>query len=121
MNHQAETKEPEHPAEVRQLPIITVNVNEVSLFVRGRTGPRSKALGWAGLGLKWDRDRQRWKGPLSLKTLRALNKWLEVRLTYWAKKAMEEMELAEEKRAKYLAGKAQAQGQARTAQTKAQA
>lgn len=48
MNHQAETKEPEHPAEVRQLPIITVNVNEVSLFVRGRTGPRSKALGWAG-------------------------------------------------------------------------
>lgn len=107
-NHQVEQKEPEHAAEVRQLPVIVVNVNDVSLFVKGQTGPRAKALGWQGLGLKWDRDRQRWKGPLSLKTLRALNKWPEVRLNHWAQKAMEEMETAEQKRNEYLAAKAQA-------------
>jgi len=85
---------------------IFVGVRDVSIVVSGHTRPRAKALGFDGLGLKWDRDRQEWHGPLSLKNLAILERWPEVELSAEAKQAMESFREAAAKRDSYYAARA---------------
>ena len=77
------------PTQLITLPGIRVDVYDIHIFVSGRTGPRAYALGFKGLGFKWDRDKQRWKGPLKLSNLRILDKWPEVELSPKAQEAQE--------------------------------
>ena len=72
--------------------IITVDVKDLSIIVKGRTAPRAGALGYKGLGFKYDRDRNRWRGRLTLFNLRILSKWPEVMLSNEACQAIEEFE-----------------------------
>lgn len=83
--------------------IITVDVKDLSIIVKGRTGPRAKVLGYGGLGFKWDRDRNRWRGRLTLFNLRILSKWPEVMLSNEARQAIEEFEQAQAKREAHMA------------------
>ena len=91
---------------VKTLPRIFVDVREVEIVVKGQTGPRSRALGFHGLGLKWNRDRQHWYGPLTLKNLAILDRWPEVELSAEAKQAMESFREAAAKRDSYYAARA---------------
>ena len=83
--------------------IITVDVKDLSIIVRGRTAPRAGALGYKGLGFKYDRDRNRWRGRLTLFNLRILSKWPEVMLSNEARQAIEEFEQAQAKREAHMA------------------
>jgi len=86
---------------IKIFPGIRVDAYDIHIFVSGRTGPRVCALGFKGLGFKWDRDKQRWKGPLKLSNLKILDKWPEVELSPKAQEALETFEKAEEKRLMY--------------------
>jgi len=83
--------------------IITVDVKDLSIIVKGRTSPRAKVLGYGGLGFKWDRDRNRWRGRLTLFNLRILSKWPEVMLSNEARQAIEKFEQAQAKRGAHMA------------------
>jgi len=96
------------PQPLKALPAIFVDVRDVSIIVSGRTGPRAKALGFNGLGLKWNRDRQTWYGPLSLKNLAILDRWPEVELSAEAAEKMEAFRVAAAKREQYQQQKARA-------------
>jgi len=39
--------------------------------IENRACPGVKVLGFEGMQFKWDRDRQKWYGPISLKNLEA--------------------------------------------------
>ena len=82
---------------------ITVDVKDLSIIVKGRTAPRAGALGYKGLGFKYDRDRNRWRGRLTLFNLRILSKWPEVILSNEARQAIEEFEQAQAKREAQMA------------------
>ncbi len=92
-------------AQVKSLPRIFVNVRDVKIIVSGQTRPRARALGYDGLGLKWNRDRQTWYGPLSLKNLAILDRWPEVELSAEAREAMEKFRIAAAKREAYYAAR----------------
>ena len=62
-------------------PSIFVAVRDLTLIVSGKTRQRCKALGFEGMHFKWDRDRQKWYGPISLKNLEAVDRWPEVELS----------------------------------------
>ena len=94
--------------QLKTIPRIKVDVYDIHIFVSGRTGPRAYALGFKGLGFKWDRDKQRWKGPLKLSNLRILDKWPEVERSPKAQEALETFEKAEEKRLMYQSQKVKA-------------
>ena len=97
----------QQPLKLRSL--IFVSVRDVSIVVSGHTRLRAKALGFYGLGLKWDRDQQQWYGPLSLKNLAILERWPEVELSAEAREEMEAFRRsAEKKAANYAARKAKA-------------
>jgi len=85
----------------KTISIIFVNVRDVSIIVSGHTGPRAKALGFNGLGLKWNRDQQTWYGPLNLKNLATLDRWPEVELSAEAIESMEAFRTAAAKRERY--------------------
>lgn len=89
--------------QVKTLPRIFVDVQDVKIVVKGKTGPRSRALGFHGLGLKWNRDHKQWYGPLSLKNLAILDRWPEVELSAEARQAMEDFREAAAKRDSYYA------------------
>ena len=65
------------PLRLKTLPVIFVAVRDLTLIVSGKTRKRCKALGFEGWHFKWDRDRQKWYGPVSLKNLEALDGWPE--------------------------------------------
>ena len=91
---------------LKTLPVIFVAVRDVSIIVSGKTRHRCKALGFDGLGLKWNRDSQTWYGSLSLKNLAVLDRWPEVELSAEAKKEMETLRAAVAKRDSYYAARA---------------
>jgi hypothetical protein len=89
------------PLRHKTLPVIFVAVRDVSIIVSGKTRQRSKALGFEGMGFKWDRDRQQWYGPLSLRSLEALDRWPEVELSPEAQQALCAFQEAARKRREY--------------------
>ncbi len=91
--------------QVKTLPRIFVDVREVEIVVKGQTGPRAKALGFNGLGLKWNRDKQYWYGPLNLKNLAILDRWPEVELSAEARAEMEAFRKSVAKRETYYAAR----------------
>ena len=68
---------PPHPLRLKAPPAIFVAVQDLTITVKGQTRPRYRALGYGGMRFKWDRDRQQWYGPLTLKNLEALERWPE--------------------------------------------
>jgi len=66
--------------QMRTLPLIFVRIRDMNIIVSGKTRQRCKALGFEGMQFKWDRDRQKWYGPISLKNLEALGRWQEAEL-----------------------------------------
>lgn len=88
---------PRHKA----LPLIFVAVRDVSIIVKGKTWPRARALGFEGMRFKWDRDRQHWRGPLTLRNLEALNSWPEAELSLEARQAIENFREAARKQREY--------------------
>ena len=65
------------PLRLKTLPVIFVAVQDLTLIVSGKTRQRCRDLGFEGMHFKWDRDRQKWYGPVSLKNLEALDGWPE--------------------------------------------
>jgi len=96
------------PPLLKPLPVIFVAVRDLSIIVSGRTRHRYKALGFEGMGFKWDRDRQQWYGPLTLRNLATLDRWPEVELSAEATEAMEAFRTAAAKRKQYQQQKARA-------------
>jgi len=86
---------------LKALPIIFVAVQDLTITVKGQTRPRYRALGYEGMQFKWDRDRQQWYGPLTLKNLEALERWPEAVLSPEARQAMEEFRKAARKHREY--------------------
>jgi len=91
----------QHPPSLKAPPIIFVAVQDLTITVKGQTRPRYRALGYEGMQFKWDRDRQQWYGPLTLKNLEALEGWPEAELSPEARQAMEEFRKAARKRRVY--------------------
>ena len=89
------------PLRLKTLPVIFVAVQDLTLIVSGKTRQKCKALGFEGMQFKWDRDRQRWCGPISRKNLEALARWPEVELSPEARQALDEFREAERKRREY--------------------
>ena len=89
------------PLRLKTLPVIFVAVRDLTLIVSGKTRQRRKALGFEGMCFKWDRDRQKWYGPISLKNLEALDRWPEVELSPEARQALGELQEAERKWREY--------------------
>ncbi len=73
---------------LKTLPVIFVAVQDLTLIVSVKTSQRCKALGFEGMHFKWDRDRQKWYGPISLKNLEALDRWPEAELSTEARQAL---------------------------------
>ena len=76
-------------------------MQDLTITVKGQTRPRYRALGYEGMQFKWDRDRQQWYGPLTLKNLEALERWTEAELSPGARQAMEELRKAARRRREY--------------------
>jgi hypothetical protein len=93
---------------LKTLPVIFVEVCDLSIIVRGKTRHRCKALGFEGMRFKWDRDRQQWCGPLTLRNLAILDRWPEVELSAEARESMEAFREAAAKRKQYQQQKARA-------------
>ena len=89
------------PLRLKTLPVIFVAVQDLTLIVSGKTRRRCKALGFEGMHFKWNRDRQNWHGPISLKKLEALDRWPEAELSPEARQALDEFREAERKRQEY--------------------
>ena len=92
---------PPHLPRLKAPPSIFVAVRDLTITVKGQTGTRYRALGYEGMHFKWDRDRQQWYGPLTLKNLEALEKWPEVELSPEARQAMEDFQKAEWRRREF--------------------
>jgi hypothetical protein len=89
------------PLRPKASPVIFVAVWDLTLIVRGKTPQRYKALGFEGMQFKWDRNRQQWYGPLSLRNLETLDRWPEVALSPEARQALDELRAAERRRREY--------------------
>jgi len=92
---------PPHPPRLKAPPSIFVAVRDLTITLKGQTRPRYKALGYEGMQFKWDRDRQQWYGPLTLKNLEALESWPEAELSPEARQAMDEFRKAARRRREY--------------------
>ena len=92
---------PPHPPRLKPPPAIFVAVRDLTITVKGQTRPRYKALGYEGMQFKWDRDRQQWYGPLTLKNLEALERWPEAELSTEALQALGGFRDAARRRKKY--------------------
>lgn len=90
-----------HPPRLKALPSIFVAVQDLTITVKGQTRPRYGALGYEGMHFKWDRDRQQWYGPLTLKNLETLERWTEAELSPEARQAMDELRKAARKRREF--------------------
>jgi hypothetical protein len=89
------------PPRPKASPVIFVAVWDLTLIVSGKTRQSYKALGFERMQFKWDRDRQQWYGPLSLRNLEALDRWPEVELFSEARQAFEEFRKAARRRLEY--------------------
>jgi hypothetical protein len=89
------------PPRPKASPVIFVAVWDLTLIVSGKTRQRYKALGFEGMQFKWDRDRQQWYGPLSLRNLEAFDSWPEVELSTEAREALEDFLEAARRRREY--------------------
>ena len=87
--------------QLKTLPVIFVAVRDLTLIVSGKTRRRCKALGFEGMHFKWDRDRQKWYGPVNLKNMKALDRWPEAELSPEARQALGEFREAERRRREY--------------------
>ena len=92
---------PPHPPRLKAPPSIFVAVQDLTITVKGQTRPRYSALGYEGRQFKWDRDRQQWYGPLTLKNLEVLVRWPEAELSPEARQAMDEFRKAASRRREY--------------------
>ena len=92
---------PPHPPRLKAPPAIFVAVRDLTITVKGQTRPRCRALGYEEMHFKWDRDRQQWYGPLTLKNLEALGRWPEAELSPEARQALEEFRKAARRRREY--------------------
>ena len=90
-----------HLPRLKAPPAIFVAVQDLIITVKGQTRTRYRALGYEGMQFKWDRDRQQWYGPLTLKNLEALEKWPEAELSPEARQAMDELRKAARRRREY--------------------
>ena len=90
-----------HLPRLKAHPSIFVAVRDLTITVTGQTRPRYRALGYEGMQFKWDRDRQQWYGPLTLKNLEALERWPEAELSPEARQAMDELQKAARRRREY--------------------
>jgi len=90
-----------HPPRLKAPPAIFVAVWDLTITVKGQTRPRYRALGYEGMQFKWDRDRQQWYGPLTLKNLEALERWPEAELSPEALQALGELRKAVRKRREF--------------------
>ena len=88
------------PPLLKPHPSIFVAVQDLIITVKGQTRPRYGALGYEGMHFKWDRDRQQWYGPLTLKNLETLERWPEAELSIEALQALGELRKAVRKRRK---------------------
>lgn len=59
------------------------------IVVSGQTWERRKVLGFAGLGMKWKREKKVWEKLCCHKDLAELETWPEVALSHEAKEQME--------------------------------
>ena len=91
---------PPHPPRLKAPPAIFVAVRDLTITVKGQTRPRCRALGYEEMQFKWDRDRQQWYGPLTLKNLETLERWPEAELSIEALQALGELRKAVRKRRK---------------------
>ena len=89
-----------HPPRLKPPLSIFVAVRDLTITVKGQTRPRYRALGYEGIHFKWDRDRQQWYGPLTLKNLEALESWPEAELSPEALQALGELRKVVRKRRK---------------------
>jgi hypothetical protein len=78
------------PLRPKTLHVIFVAGQDLTLIVSVKTRRRCKALGFDGMHFKWDRDRQKWYGPISLENLEALDSWPEAELSPEARLAVDE-------------------------------
>jgi len=92
---------PPHLPRLKAPPAIFVAVQDLTITVKGQTRTRYRALGYEGMQFKWDRDRQQWYGPLTLKNLEALVRWTEAELSSEARQAMDEFREAARRRREY--------------------
>ena len=90
-----------HPPRLKAPPAIFVAVQDLTITVKGQTRTRYRALGYEGMQFKWDRDRQQWYGPLTLKNLEALERWPEAELSPEARHAMDDLQEAARRREYY--------------------
>lgn len=96
---------PPHLPRRKAPPAIFVAVQDLTITVKGQTRQRYRALGYEGMQFKWDRDRQQWYGPLTLKNLEALERWLDAELSPEALQALDEFrEVARKRRKCYRKG-----------------
>lgn len=77
------------------------------IIVTGETWPRHKALGFAGLGMKWHKDKKSWEKVCCGKDLAELESWSEVALSNEAKEQMEHYRKSAALREEYYRKKAQ--------------
>ena len=89
------------PPLLKPHPSIFVAVQDLTITVKVQTRPRYRALGYEGMQFKWDRDRQQWYGPLTLKNLETLERWPEAELSPEARQAMDEFQKAARRRREY--------------------
>ena len=92
---------PPHLPRLKAPPAIFVAVQDLTITVKGQTRQRYRALGYEGMQFKWDRDRQQWYGPLTLKNLEALERWPEAELSPEARQAMDELRKTARRRREY--------------------
>ena len=90
-----------HPPLLKAPPAIFVAVQDLTITVKGQTRQRYRALGYEGMQFKWDRDRQQWYGPLTLKNLEALERWTEAEFSPEARQAMDEFRKVARRRREY--------------------
>lgn len=77
---------------IKALPKIFITIDRRTpcwIIVTGETWPRHKALGFAGLGMKWQKDKKTWEKVCCRKDLAELESWPEVALSQEAKEQME--------------------------------
>ncbi|VVB63475.1 Uncharacterised protein [uncultured archaeon] len=77
------------------------------IVVSGQTWERRKALGFAGLGMKWKPEKKAWEKLCCRKDLAELETWPEVALSHEAKEQMEEYRKSVALQQEYYRKKAQ--------------
>lgn len=86
--------------------MIFIDVIDTEIKVSGETYPINKTLGQSGLKFKFNKDKDVWRGPCSLRALETLQEQSGAILTSSALDEMARFQKAAEKRAAYMRKKA---------------